>query len=257
MELKNKGFVLTEFLISATIIMVLFSSVFVLVSSSTDKKKRDLSFIDVDSTYFLFHIRKLYINEEFDINEGSYITLYDGTSCNYLKEEKISFCNTLMNRIGAEEVILTTSNIKKLRSNYNSGLLKAYINYLPNKNNNYLRLIMKTKNGYATSNLHVDLKTDTEGPSCAFNDTRLDDEQVLVLNCIDYSEFNNSDIEIADFDTNDVSIESIEKEELEGVYGYSYAIKVDKVYNFTITLKENVLTDIYDNSNLNITIEEN
>ncbi len=250
MKLKNKGFVLMEFLVSTTIIMVLFTSVFILVSPEIDKLEKKVSFENVDNTYFLFHIRKLYMNEEFNINHGEYITLYDGNTCQYLKEENIEKCNSLMRKIKAEELILTTSDIAPLKSSYN-GNLKSYIKYLPKqKESTYLKLILKTETGYAISDLYSDLKIDKEGPACTFTK----DEDTLVLKCIDENEIIESDITTDSFTISEeeITIEIANKTEITD--GYEYKIALNNItQDFTIELKENILKDKYGNTNEKVT----
>lgn len=156
MKLKNKGFVLVEFLVSITVVMVLFTSLFMIISPSIDKENKKLKYEDVDKTYMLFHIRKLYMDREFDIKDGEYINIYDGNKCSYIAEEKIEKCTKLAKAINAQEIIITNSNIKALKNTY-QGKLKDYIDYLPiTKEDKYLRIIAKIDDGYAISKLYVD-----------------------------------------------------------------------------------------------------
>lgn len=268
MKLNKKGFVLVEFLIVVVMLMTLFVTVYVSLSSSIDKFNKRINYNDITTTYDAFYIRKLYINEEFNFDSSQYLVLYDGNKCDYIKEENKDFCEELMKRFDIDEVIITTSDVKKIKNVYN-GKLKDYIKNLSNKtitsDKEYYKLIVKSKYGYSYSSLYTDSDIDKEGPVCNFDFVNskiygVNEDIVFGLNCNDSNGFLEDDIDINSIDVLDqnsnildIKVKSITKT-VKDDFNISYLITLDNNSilvdtDLMLRLKGNVIKDKYGNYN--------
>lgn len=100
-------------------------------------------------------------------------------------KEAISRCESIFNEYGVEEIILTKYKLTEVKGGYtqNAGTLYNYIQYLPEyKNtvyqgdNDLYRIIIKTKDGYATTPIVVDYYT----PGSCFTTKKGDDGGLTV-----------------------------------------------------------------------------
>lgn len=100
-------------------------------------------------------------------------------------QEAISRCKSIFYEYGVEEIILTKYKLTEVKRGYaqNAGTLYNYIQYLPEykntvyKDNNELyRIIIKTKDGYATTPIVADYYT----PGSCFNTTKGGDGNLTV-----------------------------------------------------------------------------
>ena len=100
-------------------------------------------------------------------------------------KDVITRCQNIFNEYGVEEIILTKYKLTDVKDGYtqNDGTLYNYIKYLPEykntvyqDNNELYRIIIKTKDGYATTPIVADYYT----PGSCFTTKKGDDDSLTV-----------------------------------------------------------------------------
>ena len=191
---NNKGFAMAELLAVSMVILLLFSILFSNYLPLVAEYENRLSYNDVTAEYAGYYVRKMYIpvlnssdkNPPFKtfkvvLKNDGYVKVYDKSStinnvCDqYANEQdddkKIAarkYCNSILKEYGVEEIIITNYSMTNVKDKYteSSGKLYKYIKYLPEYNNtiykgnnDLYRIILKTKDGYATTPIDTDYYT--------------------------------------------------------------------------------------------------
>ncbi len=188
---NNKGFAMAELLAVSMVILLLFSILFSNYLPLVAEYENRLSYNDVTAEYAGYYVRKMYLTDNNElssstktsINNGisaSFFKVYDKNGINKVCDQYISgfagddktsakkYCNSILEEYGVEEIIITNYSMTNVKSKYteSSGKLYKYIKYLPEyKNtiykgdNDLYRIILKTKDGYATTPIDTDYYT--------------------------------------------------------------------------------------------------
>ncbi len=189
---NNKGFAMAELLAVSMVILLLFSILFSNYLPLVAEYENRLSYNDVTAEYAGYYVRKMYLTDNNElssstktsINNGigstSFFKVYDKNGNNRVCDQYISgfdgddknsakkYCNSILEEYGVEEIIITNYSMTNVKSKYteSSGKLYKYIKYLPEyKNTIYkgdtdlYRIILKTKDGYATTPIDTDYYT--------------------------------------------------------------------------------------------------
>lgn len=142
---------------------------------TTAEFERRMQYNDLESLYATYYMRQLYNGKvsSSDFN-NNYVYVYNNGIC--IKSKNNSSCNTIAKKLGIEEMIITTNNIKSLKNSLNSisdsnisSEFKKYIKYLPDYSitgdtSEEYRIILKTDSGYATSLLNYEKPTEANKP---------------------------------------------------------------------------------------------
>ena len=190
---NNKGFAMAELLAVSMVILLLFSILFSNYLPLVAEYENRLSYNDVTAEYAGYYVRKMYLTDDNKlssstknfINDGignkAFYKVYDKSSkinnvCSWYSnlqadDKKVAarnYCNNILEEYGVEEIIITNYSMTNVKSKYteSSGKLYKYIKYLPEyKNtiykgdNDLYRIILKTKDGYATTPIDTDYYT--------------------------------------------------------------------------------------------------
>ena len=133
MKKNNRGFMLAELLAVTVVIMVLFFGVYTAFMPTVGVYEQRIIYNDVPSTYTIFYLRKMYLEEDINLDKN-YITLFDGKTCGNIKSENKNYCTKFAKESGVKELILTKFNLSDIKNEY-EGELKDYIKYLPEYKN--------------------------------------------------------------------------------------------------------------------------
>ncbi len=191
---NNKGFAMAELLAVSMVILLLFSILFSNYLPLVAEYENRLSYNDVTAEYAGYYVRKMYLTDDNKlssstksfINNGigsnSFYKVYDkNASINKVCEQYVvneqdgdkkviaeKYCNSILDEYAIEEIIITNYSMTDVKSKYtkSSGKLYKYIQYLPEYkntiytgNNDLYRIILKTKDGYATTPIDTDYYT--------------------------------------------------------------------------------------------------
>ena len=188
---NNKGFAMAELLAVSMVILLLFSILFSNYLPLVAEYENRLSYNDVTAEYAGYYVRKMYLTDNNElssstktsINNGisaSFFKVYDKNGINKVCDQYISgfagddktsakkYCNSILEEYGVEEIIITNYSMTNVKSKYteSSGKLYKYIKYLPEYtntiykgDNDLYRIILKTKDGYATTPIDTDYYT--------------------------------------------------------------------------------------------------
>ena len=191
---NNKGFAMAELLAVSMVILLLFSILFSNYLPLVAEYENRLSYNDVTAEYAGYYVRKMYLTDNNElssstkrfINNGivgkSFYKVYDkNASINKVCEQYVvneqdgdkkdiakKYCNSILEEYAVEEIIITNYSMTDVKSKYtkSSGKLYKYIQYLPEYkntiytgNNDLYRIILKTKDGYATTPIDTDYYT--------------------------------------------------------------------------------------------------
>ena len=191
---NNKGFAMAELLAVSMVILLLFSILFSNYLPLVAEYENRLSYNDVTAEYAGYYVRKMYLTDNNElssstksiINKGivsnSFYKVYDkNASINKVCEQYANeqqdddkkdiakkYCNSILDEYAIEEIIITNYSMTDVKSKYtkSSGKLYKYIQYLPEYkntiytgNNDLYRIILKTKDGYATTPIDTDYYT--------------------------------------------------------------------------------------------------
>lgn len=190
---NNKGFAMAELLAVSMVILLLFSILFSNYLPLVAEYENRLSYNDVTAEYAGYYVRKMYLTDDNKlssstksfINNGigskSFYKVYDKNAtinevCDqYVNEQDDdkkdiakNYCNSILEEYAIEEIIITNYSMTNIKSKYakSSGKLYKYIQYLPEYNNtiytgnnDLYRIILKTKDGYATTPIDTDYYT--------------------------------------------------------------------------------------------------
>lgn len=190
---NNKGFAMAELLAVSMVILLLFSILFSNYLPLVAEYENRLSYNDVTAEYAGYYVRKMYLTDNNElssstknfINDGignkAFYKVYDKNAAidkvcdQYVNEQDADkkdiarkYCNSILKEYGVEEIIITNYSMTDIKSKYteSSGKLYKYIQYLPEyKNtiykgdNDLYRIILKTKDGYATTPIDTDYYT--------------------------------------------------------------------------------------------------
>lgn len=205
---NKKGFAIAEILAVTVVIMVIFVTVYSNFFPTTAEFERRVAYNDLESLYATYYMRQFY-NDYFQQNSfsGNYEVLYDGEECKNLNGNDKSKCETIAEKLGIQEMIVSTNNIEGLKENLKnidnskiSSDLKKYIKYLPKASitgttEEELRIILKTESGYATSLLKYEAPKEPNAPELTTNllPVKYDDAGSLVVTTNDDSNWYNYD----------------------------------------------------------------
>lgn len=204
-KLKSmKGFAMAELLAVSMVVLLIFSILFSNYLPLVAEYENRLNYNNTSAQFAVYYARKIYngVKENGDkfkpidtmINSNKYYVAYNSKKssiCNsdvtQLKSENkneifgvnddkdvITRCQSIFNEYGVEEIILTKYRLTDVKNGYtqNDGTLYNYIKYLPEykntvyqDNNELYRIIIKTKDGYATTPIVADYYT----PGSCFN----------------------------------------------------------------------------------------
>ena len=123
--MKNeKGFLLAESLIVSTFVLTILIILFIQFSNLTNNYKNSYSHNNVESIYDLSSVSNYLVTNNFELldqlsADQPYILLYSDNKCNVEAGLTDSFCEELMNEIGAKTVIYTSSDVR---------IIKYYVN---------------------------------------------------------------------------------------------------------------------------------
>lgn len=166
---------IAELLAVTVAILIVFMMIYTNFLPTLGELELRNQYNNIDSQYETFYTRVLYL-KMFDENQiietstlatiensPNYITLVENGTCNAtLFTDVTGFntnCNSLIEKFGIEELILTSYDLTDVKANYTGTKLKKYIKYLSSKtlnqdDINLYRLISKTDEGYATMSLY-------------------------------------------------------------------------------------------------------
>ena len=191
---NNKGFAMAELLAVSMVILLLFSILFSNYLPLVAEYENRLSYNDVTAEYAGYYVRKMYLTDDNKLSSSttriiangigikSFYKVYDkNASINKVCEQYVvneqdgdkkviaeKYCNSILDEYAIEEIIITNYSMTDVKSKYtkSSGKLYKYIQYLPEYkntiytgNNDLYRIILKTKNGYATTPIDTDYYT--------------------------------------------------------------------------------------------------
>lgn len=205
---NKKGFAIAEILAVTVVIMVIFVTVYSNFFPTTAEFERRVAYNDLESLYATYYMRQLY-NDYFQQTSfsGDYAVLYDGKECKNLTGNDKNKCKTIAEKLGIQEMIVSTNNIEGLKGNLKniddskiSSDLKKYIKYLPKASitgttKEELRIILKTESGYATSLLKYEAPKEANKPELTSDllPVKYDDAGSLVVATKDDSDWYNYD----------------------------------------------------------------
>lgn len=215
-KLKSmKGFAMAELLAVSMVVLLIFSILFSNYLPLVAEYENRLNYNNTSAQFAAYYARKIYngVKENGDkfkpidtmINSNKYYVAYNSKKssiCNsdvtQLKSENkneifgvnydkdvITRCQSIFNEYGVEEIILTKYRLTDVKNGYtqNDGTLYNYIKYLPEykntvyqDNNELYRIIIKTKDGYATTPIVADYYT----PGSCFTTKKGDDGSLTV-----------------------------------------------------------------------------
>ncbi|HPE14875.1 MAG TPA: glycine-rich protein [Bacilli bacterium] len=177
-KMNNKGFMIVEVLVVTVVVMIIFLVIYSNFYPLVGEYERRLEYSDVESKYALFNIKKIYANRsngnrykvrsDFGVEDTVYIdlleTVNDELVCksDYILANDQTYCNTLVNSLGIERIIVSEYNTLSLKGQNIEAKLNKYIDYLPEyssfiNDNTMYRMIIKTENGYANAKFDIDL----------------------------------------------------------------------------------------------------
>ena len=191
---NNKGFAMAELLAVSMVILLLFSILFSNYLPLVAEYENRLSYNDVTAEYAGYYVRKMYLTDDNKLSSSttriianvigskSFYKVYDkNASINKVCEQYVvneqdgdkkviaeKYCNSILDEYAIEEIIITNYSMTDVKSKYtkSSGKLYKYIQYLPEYkntiytgNNDLYRIILKTKDGYATTPIDTDYYT--------------------------------------------------------------------------------------------------
>ena len=211
-----KGFAMAELLAVSMVVLLIFSILFSNYLPLVAEYENRLNYNNTSAQFAAYYARKIYNgvmeNDEFTtigstINSNKYYIAYNSKKDNFnicnsdvskldygdideifgVRKETnaIPRCQSIFNEYGVEEIILTKYKLTDVKNGYtqNDGTLYNYIKYLPEykntvyqDNNDLYRIIIKTKDGYATTPIVADYYT----PGSCFTTTKGDDGGLTV-----------------------------------------------------------------------------
>ncbi|MGE5455509.1 MAG: hypothetical protein ACM3O4_00160 [Ignavibacteriales bacterium] len=154
-KINNKGFMLVETLVVATLIISILIYLFVQFQTIIKSYNSSFTYNTVDAVYGVSNIRNYILNDGYEelkafqdstSNVNGYI---DITNCSADYFEESEYCLTLFDQLNVKKVIFTDSDLSNLK---NSNLtfddkLKKYINYLKyTKGEDLYRIIVEYEN---------------------------------------------------------------------------------------------------------------
>lgn len=187
---------IAELLAVTVAILIVFMMIYTNFLPTLGELELRNQYNNIDSQYETFYTRVLYL-KMFDENQiietstlatiensPNYITLVENGTCNAtLFTDVTGFktnCNSLIEKFGIEELILTSYDLTDIKTNYTGTKLKKYIKYLSSKTLNQdeinlYRLISKTDEGYATMSFYSQECKDRNCPNYTNEDWSLQD----------------------------------------------------------------------------------
>ena len=185
---------MAELLAVSMVILLLFSILFSNYLPLVAEYENRLSYNDVTAEYAGYYVRKMYLTDDNKLSSSttriiangigikSFYKVYDkNASINKVCEQYVvneqdgdkkviaeKYCNSILDEYAIEEIIITNYSMTDVKSKYtkSSGKLYKYIQYLPEYkntiytgNNDLYRIILKTKDGYATTPIDTDYYT--------------------------------------------------------------------------------------------------
>lgn len=227
--LNNKGFTMTELLISTVVILGVFSLLFANFLPIMTRYENMEGYNNVTSYYAAFHLRKLYLSSLNDptrgldrkaalnsgISKKNYYEVYDGKQnllCASFSTKDEDVCKSIIREYGIEKVLVTNYNLENLKSTYpKEGEFYSYINYLPRYKSDgteLYRLLIKTKDyGFATTGILSDYKTNSKCFIGSLTETGIEITDYLFDEdeCNDKVVLASQDITVKDKNGNDIN----------------------------------------------------
>jgi len=162
MKKNKRGFALIEILTVTVVVLVIFTMLYANLFPLIGEYEKRVVYNDVETQYVSFYMRKLYKDVTPDLGEQGYVVLYKDKQCTLLSGDAKRKCEDIASSSELVSMIVTNKSLsglkQKLDNNDELKELFDYIKYLPNyrkdKTEAY-RLILKTKMGYATTELKV------------------------------------------------------------------------------------------------------
>ncbi len=151
-KVNNKGFMLVETLIVATLIISILIYLFIQFQTVSRSYNASFTYNTVDAVYGVSNIRNYILSDGYEnlvagISNNKYI---DITNCNTSFFEESEYCLSLFNQLNVKTAIFTKNNLTDLNnSNFNfSDKLKKYIKYIKyTEEPNIYRIIVEYDNG--------------------------------------------------------------------------------------------------------------
>lgn len=153
-KMNNKGFMLTETLIVATLIITVLLVVYVQFKSLNRKVSKSFEYNTVSSLYNLYNVKQYVEQEKFTVMVSRlYLEDYlDITSCSSIYFNSPSYCDSIMKQTGIKRLLITNENLYSLieRKPFDNNL-NEYIEEIKYTNGNGYRLIAEFDNNvYST-----------------------------------------------------------------------------------------------------------
>lgn len=173
-KINNKGFMIAELLIVTIAIMVIFTAIYSNFYPTMGEYEKRETYNNINALYSNFYVKTAFLKTLSTKSASTETTLLTNANKGYVVLVKngkcqtnlniISNCDSFVSNFGITDMILTSYNTggtTGVKTKYNSGNLKKYIDYLPtynvpstDSNYNLYRLITKTNDGYATSTFY-------------------------------------------------------------------------------------------------------
>lgn len=155
-KINNKGFMLVETLVVATLIISILVYLFIQFQTINKSYNASFTYNTVDAIYGVSNIRNYILNDGYEKlktylnspnNNNKYIDI-TGCSSNYFDESE--YCSILLNQLNVKTVLFTDtdlSNLKNSNLNFNDKFKKYvnYIKFIPGED--MYRIIVEYENG--------------------------------------------------------------------------------------------------------------
>ena len=147
-KLSSKGFMLTETLIVATMLVTVLLIMYVQFKTVIRSYQQSFKYNTVNNLYSLYNVKKYIEREKYNImatrlNTSTYVDL---SSCSNLYFNETSYCEQLLDSLNIEELYLVKENVKEVKQNNNfSGEFNKFLNTIKSDKTSEYRLIASFK----------------------------------------------------------------------------------------------------------------
>ncbi len=153
-KINNKGFMLVETLIVATLIISILIYLFVQFQTISKSYNASFTYNTVDAVYGVSNIRNYILNDGYEELENYQNTTnndyIDITDCNSIFFEESEYCLILFEQLNVKTVLFTNTDLTSLKNNNISfnDKFKKYINYIKfTEGEDMYRIIVEYENG--------------------------------------------------------------------------------------------------------------
>ena len=152
-KVDNKGFMLVETLIVATLIISVLIYLFIQFQTIAKSYNTSFNYNTVDAAYGVSNIRNYILSDGYEELLNYQNTANNGyvdiTNCNSEYFEETEYCLSLFDQLNVKTVLFTKNNLSNLKSkNFTfNEKLKSFINYIKYDNEKVYRIIVEYKNG--------------------------------------------------------------------------------------------------------------